>query len=737
MHTQTLPTGRNGPHILDSVLLRTAIVILLLAGIWLPLLLNNYVSPDRIDGHIIEDLRVRPSDTVLSEIGRYNYGLGSTSITEPVRSAERALSGRLDLSGITGREIQIPFSASDALDGPTDWQLYYSGFLLPRLYLAAYEAGGQDRFIIAARDFILAWADFEASLWLPKGLVWNDHAVVARAITLARFWGLYRRHHAYNTRDAQRILELLSITAKRLVSPSQYTYATNHGVMQNLALLHLACALPSLPGVDDSVDKALARLDRQMGFYINDEGVVLEHSPGYHRYGVELLGMALRYLTLLRRPIPLDWKRKYTAALAVYAELRRPSGTLPIWGDTAAVEEPHGPLVTWATTDETYAPLSYRNEWRPAKPAGLYPAAGHLLFWVGLEEWPRSPPLSQTAMTWSNYPEHGHKHADDLSMVLWAWGRNWWRNTGYWPYTLSGRKAAVGWDGSNAPHLVGESAASERITALLGTVDDELLKLVDVARNGPKELSIRRQVVHLVPDLWLVLDSYTGAGENALRTVWTTGTGLSARGGNGLFQLFARDRSSGKMVVKVSGDPAPAVILASGDTVLGHGEYGGRVVRLPAIIVEQKVGTGWILISSDLAASASGTPRMERWFGPTNWEVALPTRRARIVRQGRTLYYKASTNHELVIGRPDPAVDERIEAVRRAFQHARAMDGGKFRNLLPYRLKASYLILGLFVLQELILFIYCSGWGTHTRTLSRLSLGLWIVLGIWLLGFYF
>ena len=69
---------------------------------------------------------------------------------------------------------------------------------------------------------------------------------------------------------------------------------------------------------------------------------------------------------------------------------------------------------------------------------------------------------SQTVMALSFFQGHGHKHADELSILTWAHGKRWLTSTGYWPYGIPGDESAYGWRGSNAPHWVGESANEAR-----------------------------------------------------------------------------------------------------------------------------------------------------------------------------------------------------------------------------------------------------------------------------------
>ena len=60
-----------------------------------------------------------------------------------------------------------------------------------------------------------------------------------------------------------------------LAKPGHFTFATNHGVMQNLALWHASLAFPSLPRTQAYQRLARVRMDDQMQFYVTGEGMVL------------------------------------------------------------------------------------------------------------------------------------------------------------------------------------------------------------------------------------------------------------------------------------------------------------------------------------------------------------------------------------------------------------------------------------------------------------------------------
>src|SRR5690606_19211230 len=110
---------------------------------------------------------------------------------------------------------------------------------------------------------------------------------------------------------------------------------------------------------------AYERLQDQMAFYINDEGVVLEHSAGYHELGVILLGKALHYLALNGITPPKDWVEKHEKGKHFLAGIRRPDATLPLFGNTLSKSLYAEPLRISV------------NDMR----ATLYPVSGFSIWW--------------------------------------------------------------------------------------------------------------------------------------------------------------------------------------------------------------------------------------------------------------------------------------------------------------------------------------------------------------------
>ncbi len=665
-------------------LLRGAGVVLVFALIWGPWFSYNQVPEVRLAPDTIERARRIPGDALLAELGGYNLhqALLWADDRQLVTAAEKLLVGRIELPGFQADTIAPPLNATTMASGPTKWQLFVHSLGLPRVLLDAYKVSDRTEFLDAAAEYLLAYDTYEGSGWAPGGYLWkdewrgfvrNDHAVAARVSVLTEFWRLYRRSPSYRPDVAEAVFRMAGRAAYLLADPSRFTVATNHGIMQNLAACNVGLSFPTLPGAEGRCRLAFKRLDEQLAFLIDDEGFVHEHSPGYQGYAVVLMGIALRYLTLSEQEISQRWLQKYQAAQRVYAELRRPDGSLPVFGDTdgsggvgpvvfAELRRPDGSLPVFGSTDgglggagpivfafddQGRAGRPAQRRWSPKDAILLAPIAGYCLWWDGLTDWPNPRRLSQTAIAWSYFHGMAHKHADEMSLGVWAAGTSWWANVGYWSYDAAGREEAESWEGANAPHLVDERTDSPRETNLRYHGRNNHLAVIDLERRGPGLYIVRRQIVYIGPRLWIIIDTSSGVQGARTRTTWTTSPSvrLTESGASGAYKLT--DGSTGKSLhAFFDGAPGTALrtIEGSHSPFGGWSVVGGMARPAPAVVVERPVDGSWALAAWSLAdkpgfeLGLTGAPRMQRWTGADDWELNLPTGAGRVTlkrRQGQ------------------------------------------------------------------------------------------------------
>lgn len=721
---------------------------MIILSIWVPVLLYFYVKTDSIDDGTLEQLRSAPSDDVIDEISKTSliHELAPSS-WQKLEIAERILEGEFRIPRYPEIEISRSFDPQDLHKGGPTFQLLTASLLIPKYLLDAYEITGDEKYFLAARDYIVAWAQYEREAWLEPGYLWNDHAIAQRVYILGRLWRWYRHHDQYSHDDARLIVQAVVRSANMLSKSDHFTFSTNHGVMQNIALLHIAVAFPELPMRKQYTQLAIDRLQEQFGFFINQEGVVLEHSAGYHEFGLELMGMVLRYMTLLDLPIPDDWADKYKKAKIFYAQLRRPDGTLPMFGNTenSAGKAVH---VTELDNQGRASKLFVPESWGDKQPEFLAPVAGYAVWWSGLEKDGWEEKSNQTVIAWSNFEGHGHKHADELSVLLWGGGQTWWTNVGYWSYGAKYLDKAWSWDGSNAPHIEGENPKIQRKAELLFYGSKKGLSVVDVQRSNADGYVARRQVVHIGDDLWLVLDNVEDALRRTTQYAWTTFPNVSVQEGgfDGGYTLrssmshaslgVAFLGSNESVIEQLRGSLEPFVGLVAMEREVYESEAFN--VRIP--------GSGWVATVWKMSLYGGNPPQlmkpiMDEWKGPEDWQLSIPLASGDLkivrgqalvdVRDGETSIASLS------LVRPDKGkIAERMLAIKSNFQAAAAEYKG-FHLLYPYRLKVTYLIFALFVLQELLFFGVRRFYRRSENTLYLLSSGAWIAVAFWLQFFYF
>lgn len=654
------------------------------ALVWGPLWRHFHVDADPVDAAVLQRHRQVPADSVLAAVAdasmMTDHPLQGVAA---VQAARRILAGELALPSLPVLPIGPGFSAAQLEAGVPVQQVFIASLIVPDLLLRAYEHTPDPAFLAAAERYLRGFATHEAAAQFPTGLLFNAHAVANRAAVLARFW-----RHARASADeplARDVHRLAQRTAALLCKPSLFIAGTNHGVMQNVALLQLAAAFPALPGTEARRDLAQRRLDQQLPMYIAADGAVLEHAAGYHFHGVVLSGYVVRLLREMGQPVPANWLRAHDASRQVLATLQRPDGSLPPIGNTyryawrlPALVVPDGD--GWA----------HALQGRPSFTQTL-PLSGQAVWWDGEG--------IQTVVPWGWFAQHGHTRAQEMSLLIWADGTDWNTNTGYWPNgDEAGFNLAAGWAGGNGPHLVGEAGHSRRRTSVLAQAQRDGLRLLDLERvvaDGPR---VRRQIIQWQARQWLVLDSFDDAQQRPLRVLWTGAPETVQTAADERAFTLRREGSPLRFTVAVEGSPGVTATALSGS----RSPFGGWVAfdrqAVAAPAVDARLPAGWMLTTLQLTTGDTATPlraRMQRYTGPDDWEVVLPLgdTPVRLARRGSELRVDDSARVPLTAAAP---VDAELAAIERAGDAVRR-EFPRFRTGEAERRQQSVLLAGLWL----------------------------------------
>jgi hypothetical protein len=729
--------------------------IVLLAAVWVPEFAHWYVHPAPLTTAVVDASRRAPLDATLDEVAGQSLRGVVVPLDQVVGTAEQALAGTLVLPTFPPAPLSHPFDAADLLHGTSMWQLMTASLASVDVLLDGHIATRRPELFQRARDLLVGFARDESRRWLDLGLLWNDHAISARVPVLAKFWRLQRLRPP-DPQAEQAVMRLAARSALQLAKPDAYAWRTSHGILADLALLQVAAAFPDLPEAALARRVGAERFKQHLDYWIAGDGVTLLHSAGYHAGSLYHLSVGLRLFSLNNLPVPDEWWRRYDRALHYMALLRRPDGTLPMFGDTMSLGVPTPMLLTARDADGRAAPVQPRALPVPDPTAGvLLPVSGSGVWWDrGGSDSVGS--AGQTVATWAYHRGLGHKLADEMSVLFWSHGRNWVSNTGYWPYDFAGRELAEGWDASNAPHLVGERRDSERSTRVTGQASAPGLLWLALERRGPDGLVLRRQLLRLAgADSWVVLDEADEPRGRPWTTRWTLFPDLAVQ---------STTIADTHLVTGTLGQPRLQVTLRAPtgqpvDTLRGSRQpWGGWVVleRTPqpatTLVREQPASAAWQLavftvLPPDAGASASGRTAAPawRWTDTRHWQLTLTSARGDIElrRDGDRLHHTAAAAPPVTLALQAPAAvgpadagADQAAAIRRAYDQA-AATYRRFPEVLPYRVRISKLALGGLMLQELALFGLGRFRPAAAHRLRWLAAAAWLAAAWWLLAVYF
>jgi hypothetical protein len=638
------------------------------------------------------------------------------------------------------------FSKDDFLHGNSSLRLMVAMLVVPQLLVGEYENSGNAAALEAARSYLRGWWRFEKATVLPTGMQWNDHAVAGRVFPLTAYLCASKRK-GYPDVETSEIVSALLTTGSRLLKPGSFTFRTNHGLMQTVALLHLAAMFPSLPQARESSAVAAERLADQLDFSISQDGVVLEHSSEYHVYGLHLLSLALRYLDELHKPIPARLEAAFPHLIRFHAQLRRPDGTLPAWGNTQ-----HGtglPLVAHKKDSSESVQLS-RGDGECEMPATFVAPVGGVAVW-----WDRAAGkdcgknrVEQALVVWSDYRQ-AHKHVDEMSVFVWARGFNVLTGSGYWPYGAPHGREALGWGSGNSPRYEGEVEAERGTTVLLRFASSARAEYIELVRESPAGARLRREILYVRPGRWWLIDTDEAVGE--------------VRGRSFLLHLTIDPR----LALKATAPPL-SYALIRGSEVVAHLQFagcaGGRIDVLrastepflgwtaafgrvePAYALRRQCPAGSTsFVSIELPMSSALEPKV--WFKPPevghDWALsANGVKASRIANQIRIRMNEGDSS-EIVLDL-DSAQDhsEAKKQIDGAYRRALAKYDRYVESWGPWRAKFSRAIGVAFLVQVVI---SACAWAVARRSvrlrpiLGALGAGglvCWSLLAAWL-GFHY
>jgi hypothetical protein len=274
------------------------------------------------------------------------------------------------------------------------------------------------------------------------------------------------------------------------------------------------------------------------------------------------------------------------------------------------------------------------------------------------------------------------------------------------------------------------------------------MAMLDLERTGPMGYKARRQILHVKPDLWIVVDHVSGRPGSVNQVQWATGKDIELRS-IGAGDLYRLQPATGRlsMVLGVASSPTLTIHRLRGSfDPFGGWQVIGPWVSTPvdALVLEQPGDDSWSITTwclqdeSKAPPSCPSRPISARYMRGDDWSVTVPRLPASITLSRRGAMVAgdlptSSGSYRLAL-EPLPDVTSRRAAIQTAYEQA-ARHYPRFRDLGAYRLRAIYAVCFVMVLQELVLGVVVPR-GMPRRALRWLSVVAWLAVGLWLTQVY-
>lgn len=253
---------------------------------------------------------------------------------------------------------------------------------------------------------------------------WFDHAGANRLRLLCWAWEHYRQHAAFDERTAAELLGLIYIHARFMSDPATYPGHSNHGLEMTGALLSAAVTVSEFREASGWLDLALNRFLAYVAQNFSAEGFHLEQSPFYHFYVLDRLSRTVSFLDSTGVTLPDEVIEALRRIEQASAYLCKPDGLLPTVGDTPSMKPTYQRLPMRAADARNFrferSIVSHR--------------AGYAIF-RGFEGAKPGPEETDAYLLFKcNTFWSPHFHHDALSLVFYAFGRDWLIDAGQLNY---------------------------------------------------------------------------------------------------------------------------------------------------------------------------------------------------------------------------------------------------------------------------------------------------------------
>ena len=471
-----------------------------------------------VDASAIAELVGMPDAELDTSLRALFPALADATLVEDEITVPAALS--LDVLTYPTYELEFPIDWQADPYGNNSWRFYLQNFhWLSGLYSTP---EGLD----AAGYVIVDWANRVLFRDPPLEWTWHDHGMARR---LDRVMGFIDHYAA----DRDRISRSIAHAAAQIVlthvyalsSDGCYAGHSNHGMLQDMALLNHLPGLPALVDVDALLEHTDERVRAHVAASVASDGIHVENSPEYHVFYLHLLVAAIDALS----SAPGELSTIRDAMLQALVHLLQPNLTLPQFGDTEngtrdwqiagllAHAREQGGAVGRAFDELDWVLSGGQSGTRPRDLDRVYEVGGYAAF---RERWDALDPSAPIALHFTcGRLSQTHYHRDELGFELYGHGSELIVDTGKYsydnsdPFTVHQYHAAA----HNVLLVDGKSYEPTGIAQIFDHGSDGTVSWVQGTHTHYASLGITSQVRTLAyarPDTVVVVDHLRASGSH-------------------------------------------------------------------------------------------------------------------------------------------------------------------------------------------------------------------------------
>ena len=318
----------------------------------------------------------------------------------------------------------------------------------------------------AIGNHILNWGYCAGHNPYINSRAWYEGTVIKRQSNLLRALQHLRGGGHLGDLSREQLLYLIDANAAYLLDTNDVYTLDNHGIRQDMLLAATALVLPDHPRAEEMLDLAEGRLETAGAELFTPNGIWKEHAPGYVNYALGLIEEIRALHDASPDFNPRLFLSRYQSSREYLLTSLLPDGTIPYVGASGASK------VRVASQAEINDFLAARARSLAAFPdyghaivRGDHPDGLYLLFVAG-----------------QNLPA-GKRHSDELSFLLYNFGRPWITEGGHQSYELSGMyrylrsPLAHNTYALNGEYLVAEDSPELDVELVSAERDEDVVRL--------------------------------------------------------------------------------------------------------------------------------------------------------------------------------------------------------------------------------------------------------------------